>query len=196
LKAIGISGTPGVGKSTVAELVSKKLGIPRVDLSRVVIERRLYTEFDEVRGSYVIDEDAVRKYLRDLYSSIGPFVLDSHYAEVAPREILEIVVVIRLDPMKLIDRLVARGWPMRKIAENVEAELLSVPTLNAVEELGEELVLEIDSTGKNAEIVASEALSVIFGDLPIELGHRIDWLSQLPPERLERVLRFIETHRG
>jgi len=185
-----------VGKSSVANAVSRILDIPRVDLSREVIERGLYVEFDEKRRSYVIDEERVRKYLRDLYSEIGPFVLDSHYAEITPKDILELVVVLRLDPAKLLDRLVARGWPMAKVAENVEAELLSIPTLNAIEELGEEMVVEIDVTGKSPEEVAQEIVSILFGDTPIELGHRIDWLSTLPLEKLDYILRFVEAHRS
>ncbi len=196
MKVLGVSGTPGVGKSSVSRKLSEMLGIPHVDLSKVVVEQGLYVEYDEERQSYVIDEDAVRKYLRRLYETLGPFVLDSHYAEVAPRDILEIVVVLRLDPLKLLDRLIAKNWPIKKIVENVEAELLSVPTINAVEELGEEMVMEIDVTGMSIDDVAREIMESITGEKPRFLGHVIDWLTILPVDKLERLIQFIDVHRS
>ncbi len=196
MKIIGISGTPGVGKSSIATELSKLLGLPRIDLSKEVIERGLYVEYDEHRRSYVIDEDAVRRYLARLYDEIGPYILDSHYAELAPKHLVELVFVVRLDPAKLIDRLLARGWPASKVAENVEAELLSVPTLNAIEELGEELVVEIDATNRDIASIAREIVDILFGERPAFLGHTIDWLETMPRDRLERVLRFVEMHRS
>ncbi len=196
MKIIGISGTPGVGKSSIARALARRLGVPHVDLSKEVIERKLYMDFDSERGSYIIDEDAVRKFLRSTYEEVGPYVLESHYAEIAPKDIVELVVVIRLDPAKLIDRLLARGWPMKKIAENVEAELLSISTLNAIDELGEELVVEVNATDRSIDEVVEEINDILFGLRPAALGHTIDWLVMLPRDRLDRVLRFVETYRA
>lgn len=196
MKVLGISGTPGVGKSSVSRKLSEILNIPHIELSQLVIEKGLYTEFDEERLSYVIDEDAVRRYLRKLYEDMGPFILDSHYAEIAPKEILEIVIVLRLDPLKLLDRLLAKGWPARKVAENVEAELLSIPTLNAIDELGEEMVLEIDVTNMSINDAVQEIISSVMGEKPKYLGHTIDWLERLPIDKLEWLIEFINIHRS
>ena len=193
MKIVCISGTPGVGKTALAKRLAQILELEHVELSRHVIEKGLYQSFDEERGTYVIDEDAVRSYIRSLYSSIGPFVLDSHYAELAPRDLVELLVVLRLDPRELRKRLAARGWSARKIAENVEAELLSIPTRNAVEELGEELVAEVDATGKSVDELAEEVLAILFGEKPYALGPRIDWMTLIPLSELDELLRFLES---
>ncbi len=195
MKVIAISGTPGVGKSTISRRISERLGIPWIDLSDAVIRNRLYVEFDDVRASYIIDEDRVRAYLEKLYREQGPFVLDSHYAEIAPRHLLEIIVVVRLSPLELIERLVNKGWSCSKVAENVEAELLSICTRNAIEEHGDEMVVEVDATGKSVGEIVNEILSIVFGEKPIEHGHRIDWLTQLSPQELSRVLSYVEACR-
>lgn len=193
MKIVCISGTPGVGKTALAKRLAEILGVEHIELSRHVIEKGLYQSFDEERQSYVIDEDAVRDYIRRLYSSIGPFVLDSHYAELTPRDLVEVLIVLRLDPRELRKRLTARGWSARKVAENVEAELLSIPTRNAIEELGEDLVAEIDATGKSLDEIVEIAQAILFGEKPYELGHRIDWMTLIPLSELEELLRFLES---
>jgi len=195
VKCVGISGTPGTGKTSVGKHLSAKMGIPMIELGNYVIENKLYLYFDELRNSYVIDEDKVRNSVRRLFEDIGPLIVISHYVEVLPRDILELVVVLRRDPYELISVLNARGWRTHKVAENVEAELLSVCTLNAVEELGEDMVVEVDTTSRSVSDVAEEILEIVYGEKPVYLGHRIDWLSILPEDKLGLVLEYIEKFR-
>uniref|UniRef100_A0A7C2VI88 Putative adenylate kinase n=1 Tax=Ignisphaera aggregans TaxID=334771 RepID=A0A7C2VI88_9CREN len=164
MKCVGISGTPGTGKTSVGKHLSAKMGIPMIELGNYVIENKLYLYFDELRNSYVIDEDKVRNSVRRLFEDIGPLIVISHYVEVLPRDILELVVVLRRDPYELISVLNARGWRTHKVAENVEAELLSVCTLNAVEELGEDMVVEVDTTSRSVSDVAEEILEIVYGE--------------------------------
>ncbi|RLG78125.1 MAG: adenine methyltransferase [Thermoprotei archaeon] len=187
---IGISGTPSTGKSTVARLLAEKLKALYINLSDLVVRKKLYVEYDEARQSYVIDESRVRDYLANI--SRGDLVIvDSHYAEIAPKELVKKVFVLRLHPLILMERLIKRGWPLRKVAENVEAELLGVCTRNAVDELGPELVVEIDVTNKRPEDVVEEILKLLKnGKRPQE--NWIDWTILLTDEELEKVLEFIE----
>lgn len=187
---IGVSGTPGTGKSTVAAIVARRLGGVHIDLSRLVLEKGFYVDYDRERGSYVVDEERVRRYLSEEARS-RLVVLDSHYAEIAPRELVIKVFVLRLNPLKLLDRLLSRGWPLRKVVENVEAELLGVCTRNAVDELGPDMVVEIDTTGRSAEEVADEIIAVLRGR-PASTGTRIDWTTILRPDELYRLLETIE----
>ena len=195
VRILAISGTPGVGKTAISRRISEVLGVPWIDLSQAVIENRLYVEFDDFRASYIIDETRVREYLERMYREYGPYVLASHYAEIVPHHLLELIVIIRLHPLHLLERLTRRGWSCSKIAENVEAELLSICTRNAVDEHGDEMVVEIDATGRSVDDVVSEILSIVFGEKSVEHGHRIDWLSQLSSEELTRILSYIEAYR-
>ncbi|HDI02192.1 MAG TPA: NMP kinase, partial [Ignisphaera sp.] len=82
---VAISGTPGVGKSSISRKLAEKLSLIHIDLSQAVIENKLYTEYDEYRKSFIIDEDRVREFIKRKYMELGPYILDSHYAEIAPR---------------------------------------------------------------------------------------------------------------
>jgi len=85
-----------------------------------------------------------------------------------------------------------RGAGTQKVAENVEAELLAVCTVNAVEELGEDVVIEVDTTAKTTEELALEVLDIVFGEKPAYYGNTIDWLEKLDKEKLAYVLSYIE----
>lgn len=193
MKIIAVSGVPGTGKTAVARELSKVLGVDALSLSEYVIERRLYSSYDEERQCHIVDEDAVRRSLIELYLTRGPIVVEGHYAELVPREILEVIFVLRRNPVELLDVLRARGWSPKKIAENVEAELLSVCTINAIEEVGEDKVVEVDVTGKSAEEVGKELLEILLGERSVYCGQVIDWLTLLPSQALERLLSFIES---
>lgn len=195
MKCIGISGTPGTGKTSVAKELSYKLQIPYLDLNSYVLENKLYIYYDRLRDSYVIDEDKIRDRISDIYREQGPLIIASHYIEVLPKDLFELVIILRRDPNELINVLKQRGWPDYKIAENVEAELLSICTLNAVEELGEEIVVEIDATSKAVADVANEIIDVLYGLKPVYHGFRIDWISTLTEEKLDEILKYIEINR-
>jgi len=59
---IVITGTPGTGKSTHAEILASQSPIPlkHVNVGDFVKERGLYLEYDEEWQSYTVDEDRVR----------------------------------------------------------------------------------------------------------------------------------------
>lgn len=195
MKCIGISGTPGTGKTAVARVLSEKLRIPFIDLSTFVMEHKLYLYYDDVRNSYVIDEERVSNTITSMYREMGAMIIAGHYIEILPREIFEVVFVLRRSPYELIEILKQRGWQDQKIAENVESELLSICTLNAIEELGEDLVIEIDVTARDLNDAVNEMIEIIQGFRHVRRGHRIDWLVLLSEDELVHVLKYIERNR-
>jgi len=196
LKCIGISGTPGTGKTSVARTLSQILNIPHIDLSSYVVNNNLYTHYDEERSSYVIDEDKVRVGIINLYREKGPMIISGHYIEIIPRDIFEIVFILRRNPLELIGILIDRGWTYQKIAENVEAELLSICTLNAIDEFGEDIVVEIDVSSKSLDEVVQEIVNIVHRSKTSSRGISIDWTAMLSEEDLEKVLKFIEKHKA
>jgi adenylate kinase len=195
LKCIGISGTPGTGKSSVARELSKELQIPVIELSEFVVNNNLYLYYDAIRNSYVVDEEKLRNSMAKLYRERGAFIIVGHYVEILERDLYELVIVLRRNPIELLNILKTRRWPDSKVAENVEAELLSVCTFNAIEELGEDLVVEVDVTSKNVSEVVNEIMDILLGLKSVYLGHRIDWLSLVPEKDLEAILSYIEKYR-
>ncbi len=186
-KVIVVTGTPGVGKTHVSQRLAKVLNALHIDLSSFVIERGLYTEYDEEAESYVIDEERVIEELRKVIEEEELVVVDSHYGEIVPEDHVILAIVLRMDPAELRNRLIKKGWKKAKVRENVEAELLSICTINAIEAYGENKVFEVDATGKEVGEVISEILRIIRGEgIP---GHRIDWLDIKNLSELGEIVR-------
>ena len=59
---IVITGTPGTGKTTHAELLVQESPVPlkHINVGEMVKEKGLYEAFDEEWQSYTVDEDKVR----------------------------------------------------------------------------------------------------------------------------------------
>ena len=148
-----ITGTPGVGKSTVAKIVGKRLGYRVVDISSFAKENKeIILEYDKERDTYVVDVEKLRKKLKNEDNVIVEGHL-SHFLDG------DVVVVLRLHPKKLKERLKSRGYSEKKIKENVEAEALDVCLIESVER--HKNVFEVDTTGKSIEEVSNEILEII-----------------------------------
>lgn len=57
-----ITGTPGTGKTTHAELLAQESPLPlkHINVGDLVKDKGLYEEYDEEWQSYTVDEDKVR----------------------------------------------------------------------------------------------------------------------------------------
>ncbi len=187
-KIIVVSGTPGTGKTVIAKLLAEELGACYVNLSEMVLKEKLYVGYDESRGSYIVDEERVRSRLRELVKDCNILVVDGHYGEIAPREYVDKVIVLRTDPLELEERLRRKNWSWEKIRENIAAEILGVCTVNALEEQGADKVYEVDTTNRSPQEVVKEIIEeVLTGKKPS--GPRIDWLTLKPLEVIERYLK-------
>ena len=185
-RVIAISGTPGVGKSTVAKIVSRILNAEVIDLSELVLKRHLYSDYDEKRKSYIVDEALVKKELRTLISRCGDgkeyLIVEGHYAEIVDEKDLEILVVLRIDPRELVKRLCIRGWSLEKSLENGEAEYLGICLSNALEEHPREKVCEIDVTREDPELVAKRIVDLVRSR--VKCKPYIDWTISIDPREL------------
>jgi len=76
---IVISGTPGVGKSTVAKALSEKLNFKLLHLSSFLIEKKAYSEYDKNRKTYILDEEKAESVIRELLSTENNLVIETVY---------------------------------------------------------------------------------------------------------------------
>lgn len=172
--AIVVTGTPGVGKTTLSRLLSRELGIPHIELASLVKEKKLYRGYDEERESYIVDENRVKRVLDQILTCNE--IVDSHVLTCIPADKVKLVVVLRLDPLILKARLEERGYPVNKVKENVEAEVLGIILSEAIAHFGEKRVKEINLTGLSVEEALSEVLHALRGgDYP---PGRVDWLEK------------------
>ena len=182
---IVVTGVPGVGKTTVADGLAQRLGGRHINLSNLAEEWGLITGWDEGRETAIVDLDGMyERVMRLRDSSKGPLIIEGHFApDVVPPEVASFIFVLRRAPWRLKVELEARGYGGEKVGENVDAELLGVSLVEAVEAYGPERVCEMDTTGRTPEEVVDAALSIIRGDGVCNRG-LIDWLGRAEAGRL------------
>ena len=114
---VALTGVPGTGKTTIARALAARARV--VHLQDFARERGLLREVDEARGSHLVDVDD----LADALAGVAYDIVEGHYAHDMD---VDRVVLLRCDPLALVERLRARGWSDAKVRENVEAEALDV----------------------------------------------------------------------
>ncbi|MEA1906209.1 MAG: adenylate kinase family protein [Euryarchaeota archaeon] len=171
---IGITGTPGTGKTSACARIGGVL-----DLNGLIKDEGLHLGVDKERGSLIADMDVVHDRVCEIADGRGGnLVIEGHLSH----HVCDVAIVLRLSPGELMRRLEERGYRGAKISENVEAEVIDVILVEAVEWCGRDRVYEIDTTGKTVEEVAetiSEVLDALGSGTTIE-GHEpgsVDWLE-------------------
>eukprot|EP00475_Leptophrys_vorax_P041191 TRINITY_DN7769_c0_g1_i2.p2 TRINITY_DN7769_c0_g1~~TRINITY_DN7769_c0_g1_i2.p2 ORF type:complete len:176 (-),score=60.40 TRINITY_DN7769_c0_g1_i2:506-1033(-) len=139
-----ITGTPGTGKTSTAELVCEQTGFKQINVSAFVKERGLYTERDDDYDCLVIDEDKLLDEMEVLLKD-GGVVVDFHGSEMFPERWFDLVVVLRSDNSVLYERLEKRGYSQKKLQENVEAEIMQVMLDEAMESYSQDIIQVMQS---------------------------------------------------
>ncbi|MCD6592954.1 adenylate kinase family protein [Candidatus Bathyarchaeota archaeon] len=186
-----ITGTPGVGKSSVSKALASKIGAEVVSIGELVEREHLYTEWDNVRETFIADMEAVSRRISQIIDSVkGDLIIEGHYAvHVVPPEKVSLVFVLRKNPKDLREILEERGYNQRKVRENLAAEILDVCLFDAVSICGVEKVCEINTDSKSPSEIAKEILLVIEGKKGPRVGIT-DWLGMLEAEgKLDEYLK-------
>jgi len=182
-RVILVTGTPGVGKTSVSRFLASKLGAELVILGELVKRENLISGADKKRETMIVDTVKLSKRLKKIIAdSQRDVIVDGHYAvDVVPAEDVHLAFVLRRDPDELRRLMENRGFSEAKIQENVAAEILDVCLCDAVEACGVDKVCEINVSGKEVEEVGEEAVSVLQGKRNPSIGI-VDWLGKLNRE--------------
>jgi adenylate kinase len=138
---IGITGTPGTGKTTVAEALDREV----ISIKEFARERGL----GEEKELFEIDTEAVKEALPE-----GCWV-EGHLAHKVG---VDYCIVLRTRPDILEERLEDRDYSDEKVQENLEAEKMDLILSEAFEATK---VYEIDTTKKSLEDVVDEINSAV-----------------------------------
>lgn len=177
-RVVVIAGVPGVGKSTVAGAVAERLGCPVIGVSELAVKEGALLGRDEDRDTDIVDLPRLKEIIAEAVSATeGPIIVEGHYAyDVVPSDLVSHALILRRAPWILKEELRERGYSNEKISENVEAELLDVPLVEAIEALGSDLVCEADTTGRTPEETVGEVLGIVEGSIPCR-RNLVDWLG-------------------
>ncbi len=155
---VSLSGTPGTGKTTVANLL-------RTDVISILpmneLTERYIQGFDEERDSAEVDMDGLISDIRDgritiLVTGKEHVIIEGHLSHLLP---VDRIVVLRLSTKVLRERLGSRDYSREKLMENMEAEALGVISIEALE-TGIP-VNEIDTTNLEPGDIATRILDII-----------------------------------
>ena len=160
---IGIAGVQGTGKTTVSDLLSKRLGTP------VIHQSDLF--------SGVVSLKAVRTKFWWILKRYKDVILEGHLL-CDVKLPLDYLFILRTRPDVLMIRLEQRGYSKEKIDENILAEALDYCIQNAEDRY--EKIVQIDTTEATPDQVVERILGCIQGrDCSSD---EVDWIPIL--ERL------------
>jgi adenylate kinase len=176
---IAITGTPGTGKTSVANHLREK-GFKVVDLNKLAIENKLLSGYDKKRKSKIVDIDKVNKYLTEFKAEEDIIFIEGHLSHLLKN--VNFVILIRMHPKKLKKNLINRSWSQEKIKENIQAEILDIILCESVDLHDSNNLIEIDSTNKSIEDVSSTILKLAkekFQNIKKYKIGSVDWSEEI-----------------
>ncbi|MCX6820936.1 MAG: AAA family ATPase, partial [Candidatus Aenigmarchaeota archaeon] len=115
---LAISGTPGTGKTSVAELLVKNLnaGVKKasekyklVKLNALVKKAGAQVGYDDNRHSKIVGITKIRAAMKALVAKHANIIMEGHFAHMLPADML---VILRCEPKALEARLkIKYDWP-------------------------------------------------------------------------------------
>ena len=146
-----ITGTPGTGKTLVADLLGKALKKRVVHINDFAKKNKLI--MGKSGGSYIVDLKKLRKKLLKFDGIIESHLLCEFSL---PNSV---VFVLRCDPKVLAMRLQKRKYLRRKIKENLEVEALDYCTIKS--EKNYKKVYDVDTTNRTIRQVVKRIIAIL-----------------------------------
>ncbi|XP_028638947.1 adenylate kinase isoenzyme 6 [Grammomys surdaster] len=144
LPNILLTGTPGVGKTTLGKELASRSGLKYVNVGDLAREGQLYDGYDEEYGCPILDEDRVVDELEQQMQE-GGVIVDYHGCDFFPERWFHIVFVLRTDNGILYKRLETRGYNEKKLQDNIQCEIFQVLYEEAIASYKEEIVHQLPS---------------------------------------------------
>ena len=183
---IGVTGTPGTGKTTFSKELSRRLNLKYVNIEDIIIQENLHMGFDESRDSYILDIERAYKRMLEIAESNTVYEGLS-LAYLADEEWLDKIIILRCNPYILEKRLAEKGFKPEKIKENIASEILDVIPSEVYSRFNRENVLQIDNS-KDLEKAVEKAVRFINGE-DVESDY-VDWLGLIAEKN--DIKRFLD----
>ncbi|TFG04811.1 MAG: hypothetical protein EU536_03700 [Promethearchaeota archaeon] len=183
---IGLSGTPGTGKTTIANILTGMLSALHLNLTEIAIQNDFILEDDLERNTKVADLDRIQQYLTvQITSTSRNIIIEGHYADIIPDRLLTMLIILRTSPNVLEKRLIAKNFFAPKVLENLQSEILGSCTKAALDLHNKQKLYELDTSFQSPEDVAHQILRLI-QERPRSNVGQINWMHDLSAEETLR----------
>lgn len=187
--AIAISGTPGTGKTEVAQKLAADLDYDFIELNRLIHKEGLIVGTDSTRATMIADIPALRKHIRNLITSSNTnFVIAGHFVDEISDDLLKAIIILRCHPIQLSKRLLKRGWSSEKIVENLQAEILGDCTAQAIKRHPLKKLFEVDTSHQSSDETVSAICRILTNDNEEFQVGNVSWLSVLDEKLLHQIM--------
>lgn len=188
---IVITGTPGVGKHTVAESLSNFLDNPSIlDINKIIFSENLLTISSHDAEGLEVDTDRTRDHFSLILSEgksqnsiivghLAPYVIDS--------KLVDLVIILRRSPYELKKIYDERSYSPSKTKDNMNAEILGIISYDSSKTFEFSKLSElINSINILPSLSAQKIITMISNEKLRSFGE-VDWLSlvQTDPAMLE-----------
>jgi len=189
MKIIIISGTPGCGKSSVANELSKLVNAKVISLNELAISNDFSFEYDNERKTYIVDFKIFLPYIKKKIKKIKKenpqfLIIESHFSDIIPNKYIDHAFILRCDPDELVNRLKRKNYNLKKITENVQTEILGNCVNYFIQKKTKKPLFEIDTTNLSIKSVAKAIEDILDGkeDGKNYYIGKIDWLEKVYQE--------------
>jgi len=173
MSIIAITGTPGVGKTTIVDLFSDA-NFTILSVKGLAKQYGCEGDFDESTQSIDIDIHKLAEHFE--VDSQGDTIVDGHLSHFLD---VDAIIILRCRPSLLHERLAKRGYSEQKITANVEWEMIAGTWSEIIEFELDQPIIELDTTNCEPEDIF-EVINQWINDgysqdsTPL----RIDWLAE------------------
>ncbi len=184
-----LSGTPGVGKHTIATTLSSLFDkVTIVDINKIILSEDLL--IPSQRGNHDVDIQKSLDFLTLLLSKkeyqdsiivghLAPYVIDPLLVDLA--------VILRRSPYELIKIYEDRSYSQTKISDNIVAEILGIISYDALKNFEFSKLSELEIATSVLPSLSAQKIVNMYMDKTQRSFGNIDWLPlvQNDPDMLK-----------
>ncbi|KAI5645032.1 AAA domain-containing protein [Phthorimaea operculella] len=139
-----ITGTPGVGKSTICRMLAEKTNFQWREVSKLAEEHNCLDEYDPEYQCPFLNEDKLLDIMEGMMAK-GGNIVDYHGCEFFPERWFDGVFVIRTNNTTLYDRLAERGYTGKKLEDNIQCEIFETLLEEAQSSYKPEIITQLQN---------------------------------------------------
>ncbi len=188
MSRIIITGNPGVGKRTISNMLSKRLGFKIMNLNEFVIKNKLVFRDKSLDVYDVYIKKATVMIKREL-KRYDDVIVTGHLAPylLSPSQ-ADLVVVLRRSPECLLKTFKERKYTNKKIRENITSEILGITLYDSIKKFGKQKIIEFDTTTDSSKQIIKCIIEALSDDSKRRVGI-IDWIPTL--KHREELLKLV-----